>query len=126
MSIEERFNMNPYKIEDEEIDNSFIVDDLEFAKKNIRDMINASLKLVPASIRMAKETESPRSVEVVSVLINSISGLNKDLLSLSPKEKDDQIKNVTNNNNLYLSSEELFNKIVNLPIKQLDVINEKF
>jgi hypothetical protein len=110
------FEMNPYKQEDAIIDNSNIEDDLEYAKRNIRAMIDESLKLVPASIRIAKESESPRSIEVVSTLISSISSLNKELVNLTPKLKEDEnVKSITNNNTLYLSSEEMFNKISQIP-----------
>lgn len=123
MSLDDTFGMEPYSpVEDFEIDNSNIEDDTEYARKNIREIIDNSLKLLPHSIRMAKESESPRSVEVVSGLISALSSLNLDLIKLDENKKKEEVKTITNQqNNLFIgSTEELFAKL-----KNLDIIENK-
>lgn len=123
MNLDETFELEPYKPEDEFIiNNSNIEDDIEYARKNIREIIDNSLQLLPHSIRMAKESESPRSVEVVSGLIKSLSDLNKDLISLKQKEnkiEDAKTINNTQSNVFIGSTEEMFSKLKQLDLKEL-------
>lgn len=127
IDAEAQFGMNPYQVEDEVIDNSGIENDLEYAKKNLRDLIDNTIKLVPFAIRISKESESPRSVEVVSGLVKAVSDLNKDLISLTPQKKEsEETKTITNQqNNLFLgSTEDIFAKLKQLDIKELGILHD--
>lgn len=121
MNLEDAFDMQPFQHEDEIIDNSHILDDLEYAKKNTRDLIDNSLRLIPFAARMVKESESPRSIEVYANLIKTTSELNKDLISLLPKpDKKEEVRSITNQqNNFMISTEDLFSKLKDIPVPEL-------
>jgi hypothetical protein len=127
-NIHEEFGMESFRPEDEVINNSQILDELEYAKANLRALIDRTIDLVPVAIRVAKDSESPRSIEVVSILAKNISEMNKDLIGLIPKENDDQddVKHITNNNSLFIgSTEDLFSMMRGLDVKQPEKIINK-
>lgn len=85
--------------------------DFEFARKNIRSILERGSAALDKMIDIADLSQHPRSYEVISDLIKSLSETNKDLLELS--EKKARIESVSNNNhqtinnNLYISTTEL-------------------
>ena len=82
-------------------------DDYEFARRNLRDILEKGSTALDRMIEVADMSQNPRSYEVVSTLINSLSSSNKDLLELAEKkkkiEKTEQ-KKETVNNNLFIGS----------------------
>ena len=85
--------------------------DYEFARRNIRLIIEKGTDALNKMIDIADMSQHPRSYEVVSDMIKSLSETNKDLLELSEKKaKTELISNTqhqTINNNLYISTTEL-------------------
>jgi len=69
-------------------DASIIDDDYEYARKNLRGLIENGKEVMENIIYVAKESESPRSYEVVGQLIKTLAETNKDLLDLAKKSKD--------------------------------------
>jgi len=69
-------------------DTSIIDDDYEYARKNLRGLIENGKEVMENIIYVAKESESPRSYEVVGQLIKTLAETNKDLLDLAKKSKD--------------------------------------
>jgi hypothetical protein len=67
---------------------SIIDDDYEYARKNLRGLIENGKEVMENIIYVAKESESPRSYEVVGQLIKTLAETNKDLLDLAKKSKD--------------------------------------
>ena len=95
----------------EEIDDKDIKpqDDFEFARQNLRNILEKGTIALDKMLEVADMSQHPRSYEVVSTLINSLSASNKDLLELSEKkkriEKAETAKdNQTVNNNLFIGS----------------------
>jgi len=85
--------------EDENIDA-----DYEYARGNLRGLIENGKIAMENIIFLAKEGESPRAYEVVGQLIKTLAETNKDLLELGKKAKeargkdkqDQQPQHVTN------------------------------
>lgn len=95
----------------EEVDEKDIKpqDDFEFARQNLRNLLEKGSIALDKMLEVADMSQHPRSYEVVSTLINSLSASNKDLLELSEKkkriDKADHVKdNQTVNNNLFIGS----------------------
>ena len=65
-----------------------IEDDTEFARQNIRDMIQKGNVAIENLIHIAKETEHPRAYEVVAGLLKTLADANKDLLELQKRKRD--------------------------------------
>lgn len=65
-----------------------IDDDYEYARNNLRGLIENGKEVMQNIIFVAKESESPRSYEVVGQLIKTLADTNKDLLDLAKKSKD--------------------------------------
>jgi len=93
-------------------ENSNVEVDYEYARNNLKGLIENGKDVIANMMYLAKETESPRAYEVAGQLIKTIADTNKDLLDLSKKVKDvkkDEAKEVesgvTNvNNTLFVGS----------------------
>ena len=76
--------------------------DYEYARDNLRSMINAAQQSIEDLSSIASTSESPRAYEVLSTLIKTIVDANKDLLELQRKvqllkqEGESKPQNVTN------------------------------
>ncbi len=76
--------------------------DYQYARDNLRSMINAAQQSIEDLSSIASTSESPRAYEVLSTLIKTIVDANKDLLELQRKvqllkqEGDSKPQNVTN------------------------------
>ena len=84
-------------------------DDYTFARKNLRSILEKGSIALDKMIEVADLSQHPRSYEVVSTLINSLSASNKDLLELSEKKKriekaENKIHNNNVTNNLFIGS----------------------
>lgn len=65
-----------------------VEDDTNFARSNIRTLIEKGNKAMDQLLTVAKESEHPRAYEVAAGLIKNLSDLNKDLLELQKKRRD--------------------------------------
>jgi hypothetical protein len=65
-----------------------VEDDYEYARNNLRGLIENGKEVMQSIIFVAKESESPRSYEVVGQLIKTLADTNKDLLELAKKSKE--------------------------------------
>lgn len=85
-----------------------IDDDYEYARNNLRGLIENGKIAMENIIFLAKEGESPRAYEVVGQLIKTLAETNKDLLDLAKKSKDlkgeDKQQPTQVNNNLFVGS----------------------
>ena len=81
---------------------NYIDADYEYARDNLRSMINAAQQSIEDLSSIASTSESPRAYEVLSTLIKTIVDANKDLLELQRKvqllknEGESKPQNVTN------------------------------
>jgi translation initiation factor IF-3 len=63
-------------------------DDYEYARNNLKGLIENGKEVMQNIIFVAKESESPRSYEVVGQLIKTLADTNKDLLDIAKKSKE--------------------------------------
>lgn len=90
--------------------------DFEFARQNIRSILEKGSVALDKMLEVADLSQHPRSYEVVSTLIKSLADTNKDLLELAEKKNriekaKTQTETQTINNNLYISTTELLKMI---------------
>ena len=89
-------------IEKLDAQNDEIDADYQYARDNLRSIINAAQASIEDLSSIASTSESPRAYEVLSGLIKTIVDANKDLLELQRKvkllkqEEDLKPQNVTN------------------------------
>ena len=92
--LSELFDVEPIKLEAPKQDVVVVSDtnpvesDAEFARKNIRNLIDKGSHAIDDLLQVAKHSESPRAYEVAANLIKNLSDLNKDLLEVQKRKKD--------------------------------------
>lgn len=76
--------------------------DTEYARRNIRDLIDKGSVAVDNLLQVSKESEHPRAYEVVAGLMKTMADLNKDLLELQKRKKDlqPQLDSASNRGNI--------------------------
>lgn len=72
------------------IENTTVDDDYEYARKNLRTLIDNGKNVMEDLAYLAREGESPRTYEVLGQLIKTLAETNKDLLDIAKKKKDIQ------------------------------------
>jgi hypothetical protein len=82
-------------------------DDFDFARGNLLNIIMKGGEAVDEMLEFARQSQHPRSYEVLSTLLKTLTDANKDLLHLSKTRKeltktDDQPQTV--NQNLFVGS----------------------
>ena len=83
-----------------------IVDDIEsdtqFARENIKDLIEKGSTAFDDLLKVAKESEHPRAYEVAAGFFKNLADLNKDLLEIQKRKKDlkPELKQETQNINV--------------------------
>jgi hypothetical protein len=70
------------------VNETSVDDDAEFARCNIRSLIEKGNVAMDQLLHVAKESEHPRAYEVAAGLIKNLSELNKDLLEIQKRRKD--------------------------------------
>ena len=63
-------------------------EDTDFARKNIRSLIEKGTVAMDNLLLVANASEHPRAYEVAAGLIKNLADLNKDLLEIQKKKKD--------------------------------------
>lgn len=84
-----------------------VVDDFEFARKNLMDAIEQGQNALADIVTVAGMSQHPRAYEVVATLLKTVADANKDLLELQKRKKD--LTGIgpaptTVNNNLFVGS----------------------
>jgi hypothetical protein len=62
--------------------------DFEFARQNMKELIKQGNTAVEHIISVAKATDHPRAFEVVATLMNTVAGMNKDLMAIRKVKQD--------------------------------------
>ena len=65
-----------------------VEDDAEFARQNIRTLIEKGNTAMDNLLQVANASEHPRAYEVAAGLIKNLADLNKDLLEIQKRKKD--------------------------------------
>lgn len=68
--------------------NEVVDDDANFARCNIRSLIEKGNQAMDDLLNVAKASEHPRAYEVAAGLIKNLADLNKDLLEIQKRRKD--------------------------------------
>lgn len=91
-----------------------MLDDIELARNNIKDIIIKGGESLEEMIMLAKQSESPRAFEVATNMMKMLIDANKDFVGISEKKKfakedvpAQQTQNNVTNNNLILSTTDL-------------------
>ena len=77
-----------------------VEDDAEFARQNLRDLIEKGNDAADHIISVAKQSDHPRAFEVVAGMLKNLSDMNKDLLEIQKRKQDLQPKVTNNTQNL--------------------------
>lgn len=97
-SISNALNMKPFT--EEKLPSTVVKvqsnDDFEYARNNIKEIINQSNDILSTVISQVKENGTPRSVEVLSEFIRTCVDINKELVLLTSSKNTN---NETNNQN---------------------------
>jgi Terminase DNA packaging enzyme len=75
-------------------------DDAEFARGNIRNLIEKGNKAMDELLLVANASEHPRAYEVAAGLIKNLADLNKDLLEIQKRRKDLSPQEASNAKNI--------------------------
>jgi len=93
--LSELFEVEPIKIKKPTRVETVVVSEInpvesdsEFARKNIRNLIEKGSFAIDDLFQVAKHSESPRAYEVAANMIKNLSDLNKDLLEVQKRKKD--------------------------------------
>lgn len=80
-------------------DNKDVIEtDTEYARKNLRDLIEKGNDAMDKLLAVADQSEHPRAYEVAAGLIKNLADLNKDLLEIQKRKRDLQPKESAQNN----------------------------
>ena len=77
-----------------------VADDAEFARQNLRELIEKGNEAADHIIAVAKQSDHPRAFEVVAGMLKNLSDMNKDLLEIQKRKQDLQPKMTNNTQNL--------------------------
>jgi len=114
--LEKNFEDNTSLIRVDTNDQSQIKNDFEYARGNMIATIEKSREALDGMLEVAQMSQHPRSYEVVSDLIKTMSEINKDLLELSKKKKELELEDdkgpKTINNNLFVGSTSELQKLI--------------
>lgn len=88
--ISKEFQIELHKESTEDIQPSLysITEDTEYARENIKNLIDNGTSALSELLKVASASEKARDYEVVSTMLKTIADMNKDLLELQKKKKD--------------------------------------
>ena len=107
-NLSEIFDVEPINLEEKETTsnevvvtetNSVVESDTDFARTNIKSLIEKGNGAIDDLLQVAKHSEHPRAYEVAATLIKNLSDLNKDLLEIQKRKQDLQGIKPSNDNN---------------------------
>ena len=102
--------------------------DFESARNNINEMIHSGMEAMDGIMKVAAAGDSPRAYEVVSMMLKTLSEMNKDLIDLHKKANDAEkeiVKNIsTTNNSIYVGSTTDLQNILNKSRSRNKIDNE--
>lgn len=104
-------------------------EDMEYAKSNIKGLIENGNVAIQEILKIAAAGDSPRAYEVVGQLLKTVSEMNKDLLELHKTvkavEKEEITVNNTTNNSIYVGSTSELQDLINRDRSRLKAIDSQ-
>ena len=80
------------------------MDDVEYARANIRDLIENGAHAVDELMEIARQSQHPRTYEVLAKLIQTMSDTNRQLIDTHEVTREQDQAASTTNNNVYVGS----------------------
>ena len=77
-----------------------IEDDTEYARQNLKNLIEKGNDAANHIVEIAKQSEHPRAFEVAAGMLKNLADMNKDLLEIQKRKQDLQPKTTNNIQNL--------------------------
>ena len=73
-----------------DIDNDWLTveDDAEYARQNLRKLIEKGNVAADHIVEIAKQSEHPRAFEVAANMLKNLADMNKDLMEIQKRKKD--------------------------------------
>jgi len=106
-NLSEIFDVEPIQIKENKSTEIVTVEagndidtDTNFARENIKQLINKGNKSLEELSTVANQSESPRAYEVLATMMKNLADMNKDLLELQKRKRDLQPKESTQNLNI--------------------------
>jgi Pyruvate/2-oxoacid:ferredoxin oxidoreductase gamma subunit len=94
-----------------------IESDFEYARQNLRELIEKGKSSLDNAISLADSLDQPRGFEVVSAFAKQLAEMNKDLMELHNQKKAAEKEKITVNNNttnaIYVGSTSDLQDLVN-------------
>lgn len=91
--------------------------DFEYARQNLRELIEKGKASLDNAISLADSLDQPRGFEVVSTFAKQLAEMNKDLMDLHQQKKEVEKEKITVNNNttnaIYVGSTSDLQDLVN-------------
>ena len=87
--------------------NDKVKSDFEYSRDTYYEILEKGKESMELTIEVARESEHPRAFEVLSNMMKNMADINDKLMDLNKKNKDinqEDIKQVTTNNNVFLGS----------------------
>jgi len=88
--LSEVLDVEPY-IQESNVEvatNEAIADDAEYARQNLRKLIDKGNIAADHIVEIAKQSEHPRAFEVAANMMKNLAEMNKDLLEIQKRKKD--------------------------------------
>jgi hypothetical protein len=88
--LSEVLDVEPY-IQESNVEvatNEAIEDDAEYARQNLRKLIDKGNIAADHIVEIAKQSEHPRAFEVAANMMKNLAEMNKDLLEIQKRKKD--------------------------------------
>ena len=88
--LSEVLDIEPYLQESttEIVETNAIEDDAEYARQNLRKLIDKGNIAADHIVEIAKQSEHPRAFEVAANMMKNLAEMNKDLLEIQKRKKD--------------------------------------
>jgi hypothetical protein len=88
--LSEVLDIEPYIQESttEIVETNAIDDDAEYARQNLRKLIDKGNIAADHIVEIAKQSEHPRAFEVAANMLKNLADMNKDLLEIQKRKKD--------------------------------------
>jgi len=106
-NLSEIFDIEPIEIKENRTTEVVTVEagtdvdsDTNFARENIKQLINKGNKSLEELSTVANQSESPRAYEVLATMMKNLADMNKDLLELQKRKRDLQPKESSQNLNI--------------------------
>ena len=88
--LSEVIDIEPYVKESttEIVETNAIEDDAEYARQNLRKLIEKGNVAADHIVEIAKQSEHPRAFEVAANMLKNLADMNKDLMEIQKRKKD--------------------------------------